>query len=178
MRKRVLLSLFLIGLVIILGIILYSTIKDQKKLTAELPNLLIGESVGEIELIPEDAASVNKFQMNIFDIAAIFIFSRPCKPCNKNIPFWRRISAMKKAEVFGIILEDVTEMDNFSESMNLNFRLYTPESIKEFEKRFRMKFSLAQTLLLKRGKVIYVKVGQLTTEDYFEIAKNLKKGGK
>jgi len=161
--------------IIILSIILYSTIKSRKELINELPSLRIGDTVDKVKLISEEVTSIKEFKLSTLGMAAIFIFSKPCTPCNKNIPFWRRISALKRAEVFGIIPDKVTGMVNLSGTLQVNFRLYCPENIERFEKKFRVKLDLAQTLLLERGKVIYIKLGQLTTQDYFEIAKKLNK---
>lgn len=177
MKKLNLLSGFLIALVIFLSLLLYLNMQSKEKITNELASLQVDESIDEMALISEDGTTVNRFKMSTYETAAIFIFSRPCSPCNKNIPFWRRLSSLKKADIFGIIVDEPTKMVNFSESMNLNFKLYAPFDINIFKEIFRLKFDLAQTLLLKHGKIIYVKVGELTPQDYFEIAKKLDNGG-
>jgi len=178
MKKIYLMIIALIVTVITLCLLLYLNMQSKEKLVDKLANLQVGESIDEMALISEDGTTVNRLNVRTYEMTAVFIFSRPCSPCNKNIPFWRRISSLKKAEIFGIIVEDVTKMANFAESMNLNFKLYCPEEINKFKENFRLKFDLAQTLLLMHGKIIYVKVGDLTPQDYFEIAKKLKKGEK
>lgn len=143
MRKLNLLVIFLIAVVIFLGFLLYLNMKSKEKIADELVNLQVGESIDEMALISEDGTTVNGFKMSTYDTAAVFIFSRPCSPCNKNIPYWRRVSSLKKTDIFGIIVEDATKMANFAESMDLNFKLYCPEDIIKFKENFRLKFDLA-----------------------------------
>lgn len=169
--------ILLIAVVIFLGLLLYLNMQSKEKIADELVNLQVDESIDEMVLISEDGTTVKRFKMSTYEMSAVFIFSRPCSPCNKNIPFWRRIASLKKADILGIIVEDATKMANFAESMDLNFKLYCPEDISKFKENLRLKFDLAQTLLLRQGKIIYVKVGELTPQDYFEIASKLKNGG-
>ena len=177
MRRIKFLIIFLISSVTLLGFGLYLNIKSKEKIVDKLANLQVGESIDEMILITENGTKVNKYKMNTYEMAVIFIFSWPCSPCNKNIPFWQRIGSLKKADIFGIVIEDAKKMTSFAESMNLNFHLFCPLDINKFKQDFRLKFDLAQTLLLKKGKIIYVNVGELTPQDYFEITKKLNKGG-
>ncbi len=173
MRKTF--TLFLLFLVIISAVLILYFMTGETKSAPS--TLAIGDKVGSIQLVSEETL-IEEYNLSSYDMAVIFIFSVPCKPCNKNLPYWRRISALKKGTVFGIIVDDIAEMVDFAESMNLSFTLYSPENKEMFDETFKRRSNLAQTLLLHNGEVIYARIGELIPDDYFKIAHKLqiKKG--
>ncbi len=102
----------------------------------------------------------------------IFIFSRPCSPCNKNIPYWEKISQLlnDQVSIYGIIPGDLTEAYNFADKAKLNFKIYVPEDIKKFAEHFRVKSNEARTILYD-GKVRLIKLGDLDGEAAVSIIK-------
>ncbi len=76
--------------------------------------------------------------------------------------------------MYGIILDELSEMIALSQSFPLTFELYCPCDQNKFRRKFDTKYNLAQTILYKNNKIVYKKDGTLEMDDYFDIVKIIK----
>jgi peroxiredoxin len=162
--------------IILIIVVIFSTfsivklVRANNRLREHLPYLIAGEKIKNFDLI-----GMNNERITLGHIREskkpilIFIFSRPCTPCNANIVYWKRMSEILKgrAIVYGIVLDDFKNANDFSLSANLNFDIYVPDQIGRFIKCFRLKFNLSQTILYHSNKVKLLKSGDLSNEDAF-----------
>ncbi len=131
-----------------------------------IPYLVEGEKIRYFNLISSANDRVDISFLEKSGPSIIFIFSRPCSPCDKNILYWRRMAEILKgrAAIYGIIIGSFEEMKAFSEQAKLNFGVYAPADLKAFIIGFRLKLSYSQTILYG-DRVKIVKVGNLEGED-------------
>ena len=179
--KKTMFILCLISILVIF-ILSYIIIKQNKSLLElknSIPHMVIGETIDYFDLVCENGITINATVFNQkqkYKYSVIFILSRPCAPCNKNLPFWKKISSIKNVDAYGIMINSKSEMINFSKSMKLNFNLFCPINTKRFRKAFKIKNKLSHTLLIKSRSVLFAKVGELSANDYFKMTKILKGG--
>ncbi len=124
-----------------------------------------------------DTSKITASDLSKDQPALIFIFSRPCSPCNKNIPYWNKIGKIieGRATIYGIVLSDLTEAYNFSERTQLAFPIYIPNDLNQFIKEMKIKFNLPQTILYHRNKVYFTQLGLLNGDDTTDIINTVKK---
>ncbi len=77
-------------------------------------------------------------------------------------------------KLIGIIPDSAQAMANFASASKVKFPLFIPEALKKFRKALRMRFNMPQTLLLKNGKVAYLKVGDLSGVDFEQLVQKLR----
>lgn len=109
--------------------------------------------------------------------SAVFIFKRPCAFCDYNINYWKKISrAFNKhgVQFYGIILENFDTSYQTLVDRKLGIQFYFPLDVNKFKEVFNVRFKLAQTVLLKRNKVLFSKAGEINVNDYFTIKRILK----
>jgi peroxiredoxin len=166
------LTLIFLSIIFILGFALYRCMLVNKRLKAEMPSLTVGEKINYFDLNGVDENKVDIIAFRNSQPSLIFIFSRPCSPCNKNIPYWEKISELINGQVsiYGIILTDLTEAYNFADDAKLNFKIYVPEDIKKFAEHFRIKSNEARTIVYD-GRVRLIKLGDLDGEAAVSIIK-------
>jgi len=99
----------------------------------------------------------------------IFIFSRPCSPCERNIVLWKRLYSILNRincniRIFGLILNQPGK-EKEVEKLNLNFEVYylSYEAI-QLLKNSKYNINASQTILYKQGIKLYF-VGNLTLKD-------------
>lgn len=143
---------------------LYQVNEKNKK---ALPYLTPGESIDVFDLLDEGANQVNASALKTDRPALIFIFSRPCSPCEKNIVYWRKMHEVLKdgVDFYGIILGDATTAFNFAENAKLDFKLYIPANLDKFIEVMRIKLNFSQTILYAKNEVKYLKLGNLEGEE-------------
>jgi hypothetical protein len=164
-------SLVLVGIIILAGFAIFRLYQINQKTKQELPYLLQGENIECFDLVDEDAQQVDASVFSSGRPALIFIFSRPCSPCDKNIVYWRKMREILEDQVdfYGIIPGNATKAFNFSEKAKLNFKLYVPVHLNEFIQKMRLKLNFSQTILYARGEVKYLKLGKLEGEEAVNI---------
>lgn len=157
---------------IILNFHLFRTVKTVQKF---LPYLLRGEKVNGMELVDEFGADIEPG--NSGGDYLVFIFTEGCSPCNKNIKLWDKMADLldSKIRVYGVILDDVNGMVEFSEQARLRFHLHVPRDVERFKNAFRIQLDLPQTIYVKNNKVDYLKLGVLSGDDYIHMMKYLKR---
>lgn len=137
--------------------------------------LSIGDAINYFDLIGDAGEVINVSDLAEKEISAIFVFSN-CHICEKNIPFWKRIAAIlkNKLSVYGIILNELSEIVYFSKSAQLTFELYCPNDQNKFRRKFGTKQNLAQTILYRNNRILYKKDGTLEMDDYFNLVELIK----
>ena len=151
-NSKLVYSLVLVGTIILVGFAIFRLYRINEKNKQELPYLLQGEKIECFDLIDEDANQVDASVFSSGRPVLIFIFSRPCSPCDKNIVYWLKMQEILEDQVnfYGIIPGNATEAFNFSEKAKLNFKLYVPVNLNEFIQRMRLKLNFSQTILYGR----------------------------
>ena len=99
----------------------------------------------------------------------IFIFSRPCSPCDRNVVLWKRLYSILNRincniRIFGLILNQPGK-EKEVEKLNLNFEVYylSYEAI-QLLKNSKYNINASQTILYEQGIKLYF-VGNLTIKD-------------
>jgi peroxiredoxin len=168
----------LILVAIFSSFLILKLVRVNNRLQEFIPYLISGEKIKYFDLIGinNEKIALNHIKESKKPIL-IFIFSRPCTPCNANIVYWKRMSEIlkDKATVFGIVLDDFKNAHNFSLSANLNFEIYVPHQINRFIKSFRLEFNFSQTILCRSNEVRIVKFGDLNNDEALRFITSVKK---
>lgn len=170
---HVVLSISLI-LLVISAFAIARLIAVNRSLRQSLPYLLKNETINYFELIGENGNQINHEAIN--RPTFIFIFSRPCSPCDKNISLWNTFAELfqEKMDIFGIVLEEPEAIGYLREKVKLNFPLYSPRDINKFIPAFRLRLPHSQTIIIN-GKVTFQKTGELTQNDFSRIVEQCEK---
>lgn len=174
-KKWFVLKLTVLALLIVLGYALLKSHQLNRHLREALPYYLVGEEIDYFDIIDMDEKSIDRNALKGDRPSLIFIFSRPCSPCNKNIVFWQKMAEVLKGKVsvYGIILANVTEAYNFSQRAGLNFKIYVPQDIDTFIEKMRIKMNVSQTIVYN-GTVRLVKLGNMEGEEAVSVIKLIK----
>lgn len=175
-NKTLIFILVLTGLLILSGYAIFRLYSINEQNKASLPYLVAGESINYFNLLDDNAQTVDLSVLNDTRPSLVFIFSRPCSPCNKNIVYWKKMAKLLHGEVnvYGIILSDASKAFSFAEEVNLNFKLYIPENLTAFIDAMRLRMNLSQTILYHRGGVQRVKMGELNGKEATEFIKAVR----
>jgi hypothetical protein len=179
-NKTLTFTLAVLAIVIFCGYTIFKLHWLNEQARANLPYLDIGEHIGYFDLIAEDSSRVNTSIVNSGRPAMIFIASRPCTPCQKNVHYWRKFKKILGdcIDYYGIIPTDATTAFNFSERAKLNFKIYVPADLKLFIQGMRLKTNNAQTIVYDQNEVKYIKLGNLERNDALHIINLAKELGK
>lgn len=177
MKKRAGLTLIglLIAVVLSTSFIILSQQKRIQVLENSLPYLPLQEKIDYFDLIDREENRIDKSVFEKGKISLVYIFQRPCSPCNKNIVFWNKIASQFKnqVKVYGIIADDYQDFYNQADALHVNFHLYCPDNLERFLSELRIRGSMAQTILYANG-VRYLKLGDLESEDVFRLIDQIK----
>lgn len=168
-------SIFLL-LIIYLGYFNLELSRENKSLKSHLHSLIPGEPIKHFDLISTLYESKTTSSYNNSGLSLIFIFERPCTPCNKSLTLWKRLARILegKVEIYGIVLSDYSEAQRFSQNPGIKFNIYIPVDEFKFRQEYRLNLPFAQTLLVYEGKVQYIKLGNLKGEDFTELLQRIK----
>jgi len=168
-------TLLIVSIVVIAGFTAFKLAYTNKRIKNSLPYLTQGEKIKYFDLISVDDERIDSSIFESNRPQLIFIFSRPCSPCNKNIIYWKKMAEILKDKVYvyGIILDDVNEAFSFSKNARLNFNIYAPENLNEFIKKLRIKLNFSQTIVYYKN-VKFVKLGDMESEEAVNIIKLAK----
>jgi peroxiredoxin len=151
---------------------------DQNRaIKSHLNSLTPGEKIDYFDLTGSDSEKVDADKLNSLDLSLLFIFKQPCSRCDRNIALWNRIGNILKEDVaiYGIIPGDHSQLAYFYDKAPLNFRLYIPQDLLKFKETMRLRMNLAQTILYRKGMVVYLKNGELEGEDYTYLVTEIKR---
>lgn len=181
------LFVLLITILLIEAYFLISQNNRLKRQLATLRNsghhLLIDELAPSIEVVDLEGKSENINFSKINKKSLLFIFSLPCVPCEKNFAFWQRLYATLKQDAYivAIAMAELNEAMFLKNTDVIKFQIYIPKDKNKFGSSYRV-FALPQTLLIdNKGKIQWIKLGNLNGDDYNEIKKLVlgkTKGGK
>ncbi len=172
--------LVVVGILIVSGAGFFKLYRANQQNKAAIPYLLKGEAIGYFDLIGDDAHTLDRTALKSKKPSLIFIFSKPCSPCNKNITYWKKISSIlkDKVTVYGIVLGNESEAFNFSEQAKLNFKVFIPRDLKAFTSNLRIKLNFAQTIVYHDNRVVHLQLGDLngdTASGIIRTARELSK---
>lgn len=175
-NKTTLFFLALTALLILSGYTIFKLSAINSRHKAALPYLLNGESIQYFKLVNHRAEITGKSALNGDKPSLIFIFSRPCSPCNKNIVYWKKMAKLlqDKADIYGIILDDAGKAFGFAEEAKLNFNIYIPQDTGAFTDAMRLRMNLSQTIIYFRGGVRKLKMGDLNGKEAAVIIKTVR----
>jgi peroxiredoxin len=167
----------LFSIILVLGGIVFHLIKQKRMLENQLTSLAIGQSIDYFDVVNVKEEVMDASLINNGRSSLIFIFSRPCSPCNANIIFWNRMARIceGKANVFGIVIDDLEQVSQLSENKKVGFDLYVPAKIETFINKNRIDSNQAQTVLYKDGEIDSIVVGELDGDSYTQLMRKLKK---
>lgn len=173
--KTFIFILIIISILIIGGFTSYKLIQKNKIVKNSLPYFTVGEKINYFDLISESGDSIDVSALKENKPVLIFIFPTPCSSCDRNLAIWKKITAFLEngIDVYGIILNEMSEVVNLRDKKSPNFSLYVPLQLDEFLEKFRIKSNLPQTILYDKG-VRFLVLGELEPTD----AKNLIKLGR
>lgn len=154
---------------------LYKFFKENRYLRQSIPYLLPQEKIQYFSLNDVQANSIDKTVLENNPVSLIIIFQRPCSPCDKNTPFYKKMAEAIKddAHVYGIVANNIEAAIDFSDKAKLNFTIYAPEDLKRFIETFRLTLHLPQ-IIVYTSKVEYVKVGYLSGEEAIKIINTIR----
>ncbi|MCP4221443.1 MAG: hypothetical protein GY765_42855, partial [bacterium] len=163
----------IISISILSGFGLFKLHSKGMEYKSAIPYLLHGEAIDYFDLLGEDSQSADHKTLQSELPSLIFIFDRPCSPCNKNLAYWKRIAGLLegKVNVYGIVLGNMQDAFNFSETSKLNFGVFVPKNVQQFVESMRIKINLPQTIIYHNNKVQYIKLGNLNGEEATDIIK-------
>ncbi|MCP2519684.1 hypothetical protein NLB65_01265 [Candidatus Aminicenantes bacterium AC-335-B20] len=169
---------FLIGILILLILLeIVILIIQNRRLKAhiialrkEIPHLIPDDYAPPIEAVNLDG-KIEFIDFNNNKKTLLFIQTNSCIPCDKNLIFWRRLSYQlkDKARVLLISLRELKDARNLKSYLKVDIPVYTPKNREKFIRDYRIsKFS--QTILINgKGKVEWIKTGELDGSDYYEL---------
>jgi peroxiredoxin len=166
------------AVVVVSGFMIFRLLRLNDQLRAKIPYLLPDEKIKYFNLVDKDAREIDSAVLSAPGTSKpslIFIFSRPCSECNRNIYLWNKIAeiAKDKVNVYGIVLDSLGAAFEFEESANLNFKIFAPEDISKFQRSLRIILNFSMSILYHEG-VKYMKLGDLQSDDAVEIIKLVK----
>lgn len=176
-NKTLILILTLTGLLILSGYTVFRLYQVNERNRAALPYLVNGESITYFNLVDDNAQSSDRSILDDSRPTLIFIFSRPCSPCNKNIVYWKKMAKLlkDKANIYGIVLNDASKAFSFSEEAKLNFKIFIPQDLDTFIQTMRLKMNLSQTIIYHNGGVRKLKLGELDGKEAIQFIDAVRK---
>jgi len=159
-----------------LGLSLWKCMKTNRDLAEKSPFITSNEKIENFTLTGVDESNVTLEDLKMQSRSLVFIFARPCTPCNQNIIFWNKIAQILKGSVkiYGIILSDLTEAYNFSKKTNLEFTIYVPDDLAPFKKSWKIRSDQAETILMRYDRPATTIIGPLDAGDTAAIIKKAR----
>lgn len=178
--KNLFIVLILISIVSVEAFVIFKQSQMLRNFRKDVPVLLKGERIAYFDIIDPEAKKLDASALKRNPFSIIFIFEQPCSICNKNIDYWKGLRKLVKNNIpiYAIVLDNYAQMFDLHQSGRLNFKLYAPNNREEFIKHMRIRFNIAQTILLKEDSVISVKLGTLSNDDFLDILKIIKSSGR
>jgi len=168
-RSGYLVPVLILFLVLMLVFMMFNQKKQIDRLKAGNVFLSVGDDLKQLELV--DIANNQKTHKLNDGVSILFVFEKPCSPCNKNINFWNKIAILlrEKVQTYGIIEEDFSNARETKLQNRVVFPLYAPVDVDEFRKVIPTSINLPQTVVVMNGKVSNLYVGQLSPESVKDI---------
>lgn len=173
----VILSFLVLIIVAISTIAILKITNQNAMLRKQVFSLSPGEKIPAIELIDMNEQIQDIYSVQKKKLLFIYIFERPCSPCNRNIIYWKRISEIMEgdAEFVAVLIDDLPKALEFSQKKKTNFPLYVPTNRENFVRAMKIKSNAAQTILVNKSVVERVILGDMDGENYTDILIQAKK---
>lgn len=149
-----------------LGISLWRCMHVNRDLAKKIPFITSKEKIEDFNLTGVDESRVTLQDLKNQNQSLVFIFSRPCTPCNQNLVFWNKIAQIvgDKVNIYGIILNDLTEAYNFAKDGKLEFKVYVPDNLESFKQSWKIQTDQAKTILMNKDRPALTYLGNLEAE--------------
>lgn len=173
---KAVLCIILSLLLVLAGLVILRQMQQIKVLKNSLPFLAVGEKITYFDLLDEKQVKIDKEALDRNKISLVYIFQRPCSPCDKNIILLNKLIGQfaGKLEVYGVVIAGFQEFVNQVDNLKANFKLYYPEDPDRFLARFRLKTNLSQ-LLVYSDRVAYLALGELDNADMLALIDFIRK---
>lgn len=174
--KNVIILIFLALLTVETTIIVKQDLQI-KYLKKKIPVLIEGEKLKYFDLVDAETRIIDNKILEKYPYSILFIFENPCSPCNDNIVYWKKIKKFinNKIPIYGIIPDYYEKMVDFSNTGGMNFSVYAPVNKNKFINELKLKFNFAETLLLKRNKIEYIRIGKIDNDEFTGLLLKIKK---
>jgi len=148
-----------------------------KKIESMIPVHYSGNKIDYFDVRDSQKNTISIEEIKKNELSLVFVFSEPCSPCNKNLLYWKKISAIfsLKIPIYGVTLKIYKKNDRIKKAIKANFNIYVPLNLNKFKKTMKLNSNLAQTIILKKNLIYYIKLGDLDPNDYFEIVRKINK---
>lgn len=169
LTSKLLLPTLMMFLVVTLSIVLLNQKKEIGRLKMSNVFLAVGDELKQLDLTD---ISNNQMTHRLNNgVSILFVFEKPCSPCNKNINYWNKIAILlrKSAQSYGIIEDDFENAKELKMHNRVIFPLYTPVNAEEFRRILPTSINLPQTVVVRDGKISNLYVGQLDADLVKEI---------
>lgn len=166
---------FLILLVLVEMLFLIIQNKKLKEqiiaLRNEIPDLIINDYAPTMEVIKLDGELLFMDFIEIHSKSLLFILPKSCATCEKNLLFLKRFSSQLKdrVQVLAIVLGRTDRAQDLKNNLKMDFPIYIPENENRFSYNYRISNFSLTFLINERGRIQWIKKGDLNSDDYFKI---------
>jgi len=176
LRFFIVLSIVLFIISILMSFTLWRCMSANRGLVEKIPYITTEKTIDYFDLTGVDESRVTLEDLKTQENSLVFVFSRPCTPCNKNLVFWNKMAQIlsKKVKIYGIVLNDLSEAYNFSKEATLFFDIFVPDELDLFVKAWKIKSNQPLTVLIRNSQPAFVVMGLLEAEDTGEMIKRIR----
>lgn len=165
-----------LALLIFSGFVNYKLFKINRQYQNALPYFLVGEKIDYLDLESTDENGSGLKELPDNTLSILYIFSRPCTPCDKNLIYLKKFARLldKSVTIRGVVVGNLSEGYEFTRKAKLDFNIFVPEDLNRFIDEFRLKFKHSHFLVCRGKEIMYVKMGELTSDEFVQILKMIR----
>jgi hypothetical protein len=165
-----------LALLIFSGFTNYKLFKLNRQYRNALPYFLVGETIDYLGLQSTEENGPDLKELPDNKVSILYIFSQPCTPCDKNLIYLKKFARLldKSAAIRGVVVGDLSEAYEFVQNAKPGFDVYVPEDLNRFTDAFRLKFKHSHLLVCRGKEVQFVKMGELTSDEFTQIIKMIR----
>lgn len=166
----------LISLLIFSIFINYRLFKINKHYKDVLPYFIQGEKIDYLALQSTDDHVPGLTGLPDNKLSILYIFSRPCTPCDKNLIYLKKFARLLDESVVmrGVVLGNLSEGYEFTQKTNPGFAIFVPEDLKRSIKEYRLKFNESQFIVCRGSEISFVKTGEFSDEEFIRILNKIR----
>jgi len=160
------LSLILMAGLLVALTVIFIQWRQINKVDKRRLRVLQGETLPAFELIPLD----NTFKTPVDfskGLSILICFKSECM-CSSNNVAWKNLIHYfgDRVRAYGVIPTDKTTAEQLREGRKFNFPLFIPQNAELFQQQMMLSTGIEKTLLVVKNKVIELKTGTLSPEDF------------
>ena len=161
----------LFALLIFSVFINYRLFKINAQYKDALPFFIRGERIDYLALQSTDEHAPGLIGLPDNSLSILYIFSRPCTPCDKNLIYLKKFARLLDESVVmrGIVVGNLSEGYEFTQKANPGFAIFVPEDLNRFVKEYRLKFNHSQFIVCLGCEISFVKTGEFSDEEFIRI---------